>query len=148
MLKDIASLSRIPCLNEVQQVSDMVSRVAQDVFVLGLPLGIMKTGVFPVWKRGSIVTEPDYPVNDMPCFLLDTATREGMSGAPVIRRASAYDQRGGGSIIAGAPVTQVVGIYSGRYVGELGEAQLGIVWKYELIDEILKNPAPGSFTLD
>ena len=127
VLGDIARLSRIPCLNEVQQVSDMVLRVGQDVFVLGFPLGIMKTGVFPVWKRASIATEPDYPVNDIPCFLLDTATREGMSDAPVLQRVSAYDQRDGGSIIAGAPMTQVVGISSGRYVGELGEAQLGTV---------------------
>lgn len=140
-------LGRIPCLNEVPQVTNMITRVGQDVFVLGFPLGIMKTGTFPIWKRASIATEFDFPINDMPCFLIDTATREGMSGAPVIQRTDAYHQQGGGQILAGPIVTQILGIYSGRYVGELGEAQLGIVWKRELIEDIFRDPAPGDYVL-
>ena len=141
------TLARIPCLNEAPQVTDMMSQVGHDLFVLGFPLGILKTGMFPIWKRATIATEFGYPINGMPCFLLDTATREGMSGAPVIQRANMYEKRGGGAILAGPLVTQVLGIYSGRYVGELGEAQLGIVWKRELIETILQDPAPGDYVL-
>lgn len=120
-------LKSIPCLNEMPSVSDIVSQIGQDVFVLGFPLNIMKTGVFPIWKRASIATEPEFPVNDMPCLLIDTATREGMSGAPVIQRANSFKRSDGSRVIAGPTVTQFIGIYSGRFVGELGEAQLGIV---------------------
>ena len=136
-------LDVFPCLNEAPQVTDMGSMIGQDVFILGFPLNIMKTGTFPIWKRASIATEFDFPIDGLPCFLVDTATREGMSGSAVIQRASSYTQKGGGNILAGPLATQVLGIYSGRHIGELGEAQLGIVWKCEIIEEILRDPAAG-----
>lgn len=62
----------------------MLLRVATDVFVLGYPKGISGGGEFPIWKRASIATEPDIQLGTLPKMLVDTATREGMLGAPVI----------------------------------------------------------------
>jgi hypothetical protein len=54
-----------------------------DVFVLGFPRGMSGGAEFPIWKRGSIASEPNFDIDNLPKILIDTATREGMSGAPV-----------------------------------------------------------------
>jgi hypothetical protein len=59
-------------------------KVAMDVFVLGYPKGIDGGGEFPIWKRGSIATEPGVHRGGPPHILIDTATREGISGARAI----------------------------------------------------------------
>jgi hypothetical protein len=99
----------------------MLLRVATDVFVLGYPKGISGGGEFPIWKRASIATEPDIQLDALPKMLVDTATREGMSGAPVIavaRRGVLEPEAG----LAGNwdPGCRFVGVYSGR----LGDGEL------------------------
>jgi len=54
--------------------------------VLGYPEGMIGPGRSPIWKRGSMASEPKYNWRDKPGFLIDTATRNGMSGAPVVAR--------------------------------------------------------------
>ena len=140
-------LRSLPCINDVGQTKDMLTEVGQDVFVLGFPLGIMKTKSFPIWKRASIATEPEFPVDGMACFLIDTATREGMSGAPVIQTGGNYRNTNRSFVMSTGINTKILGIYSGRRIGELGEAQLGVVWKSELIEDIICNPAIGHVEL-
>jgi hypothetical protein len=59
------------------------------VFILGFPKGISQ-GAFPIWKRGSIATEPLYGVTTIwaksgaPVILVDALTNDGMSGSPVL----------------------------------------------------------------
>src|SRR5262249_54395452 len=65
------------------EASDMVLSVAMDCFVLGFPKNLSHGEILPIWKRASVATEPDIPHDNLPVFLIDTATREGMSGAPV-----------------------------------------------------------------
>jgi hypothetical protein len=59
--------------------------VGQDVFILGYPFGFEQPG-FPVWKRGSIASEPQVAPLATRYLLVDSASRPGMSGSPVIRR--------------------------------------------------------------
>ena len=117
--------------------------VGKDVFILGYPFGISGDNIFPIWKRGSIASEPDLNIDDLPKLYIDTATRPGMSGSPVI-----YIEKRQIGIGDGDPGTpgikfsnrfmQIVGVYSGR-IGADDElkAQLGIVWKFDTIDEII-----------
>jgi hypothetical protein len=73
-----------------------------EVFILGYPFPIELPG-YPVWKRGRIASEPDlaslapalgssgrrkvkFGAHPRDYLLADTASRPGMSGAPVIRR--------------------------------------------------------------
>jgi hypothetical protein len=56
---------------------------SMDAFVLGYPRGMSGGGQFPIWKRATIATEPDFDLDGLPRFYIDTATREGMSGSPV-----------------------------------------------------------------
>ena len=139
-------ISTVPInsINEARGIKEFPPNiyVGQEVFVLGFPLGIRNAGELPIWKKASIASEPMVPVggNEFK-ILIDTATREGMSGSPVIIAGSPdahvqFDQST--QTVAFRPYKLFVGIYSGRICGkdELA-AQLGIVWKENAIREII-----------
>jgi hypothetical protein len=119
-----------------------------DVFVLGFPRGMSGGAEFPIWKRGSIASEPGFDINNLPKMLIDTATREGMSGAPVYALSRPFsglddkDVNGKPKIFAGY-AERFIGIYSGRIGSDVFQAQLGIVWKPPVIDEIIEGKMIG-----
>lgn len=117
--------------------SDIRIEISAEVFILGFPQGIYGRKKLPIWKRGSIASEPG---GKYPIILIDTATREGMSGSPVIvkhrgiyfqepGKISEQDWFGEGELF--------LGVYSGRIGEDIFKAQLGKVWKKEVIDEII-----------
>ena len=129
---------RAVVLNEIH-TERMTLRVSHDVYVLGYPLGMMNSHGLPVWKRASVASEPG---TSEPKYLVDTATRSGMSGSPVVFRYRGFyknDQTDKG--IANddwfGEGDMFVGVYSGRIGASSIEAQLGVVWKPHLIDEII-----------
>jgi hypothetical protein len=71
-------------INQLPQI-DLLVQIGSDVFILGFPFGIGPGG-FPIWKRGSIASEPDLSGITQVHIFVDTASRPGMSGSPVIRR--------------------------------------------------------------
>jgi hypothetical protein len=122
--------------------SDFTIEVTQDVFIIGFPKGISGGGIFPVWKRGSIASEPEIDIDNLPKLIIDSATREGMSGSPVIVQFTGYHQAISGQLTLNDWIGKgwgILGVYSGRYKSDEFEAQLGIVWKSRVIDEIIKN---------
>ena len=54
--------------NRPDETSNMSFRVGMDVFIVGFPLGLQKQGFLPVWKRGSVASEPDINVDGFPLF--------------------------------------------------------------------------------
>lgn len=132
------------------------SKIADDIFILGYPLSMTGGGYFPIWKKGSIATEPDIDYENLPKFLVDTASKPGMSGSPVILRKS-IDYTGEISTTKFGVIENFIGIYSGRIISHKkvrcncqhckdanctvdeidNESQLGIVWKKEVIEEII-----------
>ena len=124
--------------------------VSDDVFVLGFPFNLTDNLELPIWKRGSIATEPGYDIENLPKMYIDTATRSGMSGSPVIFRRTGlikkdiYNKSLDLQDFIGT-ITGFLGVYSGR-IGtddELG-VQLGIVWREEVILEILTSKTIGT----
>jgi hypothetical protein len=113
-----------------------------DVFILGFPKGMSGGGHFPIWKRGSIATEPDIDLDGLPKLLIDTATREGMSGAPVFAQRSSYwipeDKEKPDDSVFGIG-RRFLGVYSGRVGDNSFQAQLGIVWKPSAIEEVIRH---------
>lgn len=113
-----------------------------DVFVLGFPRGMSGGAHLPIWKRGSIATEPDVDVDGMPKLFIDTATREGMSGSPVYAQEVGYwipeDKTDPQDAVFGKG-RRFIGIYSGRVGDDSFQAQLGIVWKPSVIEDIVKH---------
>lgn len=117
-----------------------------DVFVLGFPRGISGGGNFPIWKRGSIASEPDFDIDGLPKIFIDTATREGMSGAPVYAQQIGYWMPEGATNQNEAVIGEgrrFLGIYSGRIGDDPFRAQLGIIWKPSAIEEIIQAESIG-----
>jgi len=111
--------------------------IGMEVFILGYPFEI-RPPAYPVWKRGSIASEPQLTqLTDY--MLVDTASRPGMSGAPVIRRSwSNHMVEPGMVALVDTPLNRFIGVYSGRVPTEHPhEAQIGIVWGDYLIHEII-----------
>ena len=118
--------------------------IADDVYILGFPYGNRGGGNFPIWKKGSIATEPDIPLDGLPKMYVDTASREGMSGAPVIYRRWCFYGLKEGKLVGESGIGEIqnfVGVYSGRIKNSLDkdnlEAQLGVVWNASVIREII-----------
>lgn len=113
--------------------------VGEQVFVLGFPYGITASHHLPVWKAGTLASEPQIDIDELPQMLIDTATRAGMSGSPVIqylRRPVSLMEKGGKMVRYRAAL---IGIYSGRIVPkDKMDAQLGKVWKAACIKEVIK----------
>lgn len=124
--------------------------VGDDVFIVGFPENIRTTGELPIWKRGSVASEPDLPINELPYLLVDTGTRSGMSGSPVVRRQpigiAPFGPDSDLSVFA-SPVAELFGVYSGRFGADDVTSQLGIVWKQQVLSEILTNPTFGKSSL-
>lgn len=112
--------------------------VGMDVAILGYPRGI-SGGMFPIWKRGSIASEPYHRIDELPKFYVDSATREGMSGSPVFACASGPIRYEGNPYVGQSQgvVRRFLGVYSGRVGNDALGAQLGIVWKESILSEIL-----------
>jgi hypothetical protein len=124
--------------------------VSQDVFIVGYPLGLITGAPSPIWKRGTIATDPTFNPDDLPKMYVDSATRIGMSGSVVVAR----------HIVFGRSITKkdgtetapllyavrdiVVGIYSGRLGADLVQAQLGIVWKRSAVEETVSGNSVAS----
>jgi hypothetical protein len=118
----------------------LLIQIGMDVYILGYPYGMGLAGL-PVWKRASIATEPELVgIAPAPLFMLvDTASRPGMSGSPVIRRSWAIHlPKAGGSAVGNPTATELIGIYSGRIAStDPLDAELGMVWPVSLIWEII-----------
>lgn len=115
--------------------------IGMDVYILGYPFGFEMPG-FPVWKRGSVASEPQLVPLSHKYLLVDSASRPGMSGAPVIRRSWGDKQMDDGSTMMGpGAATRFVGVYSGRlHVHDPNDPQLARVWPVALLEQIVQAP--------
>ena len=137
-------------VNVVESDAVLQPLVSQDVFIVGYPLGLITGAPSPVWKRGTIATDPTFDPDGLPKMYVDSATREGMSGSVVVAK----------HIVLGQKITKkdgtetgpflyavrdvVLGIYSGRLGADLEKAQLGIVWKRSAIEETVNGNSVAS----
>jgi hypothetical protein len=125
-------------INALRSEADLAIRIGMDVYILGYPFGNQPPG-FPVWKRGSIASEPDLTKLGAGYMLVDTASRPGMSGAPVIRRSWAAHLLNDDAISSDStPQSKFIGVYSGRlHTDDPSDAQIGMVWPASDIDDII-----------
>lgn len=136
------------------------------VFLLGHPSGISVKLGMPIWKSGYVASEPVFPITveqdrqgeslqgpfeGLPAFFIDSQTRPGMSGSPVIAqytgtwditdpyRSSVFGDDSSAdpaNIVLGGTRTEFVGCYSGRIQSRELDAGLGICWQKDVIEEI------------
>lgn len=149
---------------ELGLVDDINFEVGSDLFIVGFPFGFSAGGFFPIWKRGTVASEPLLRPNGLSMFYIDSFTKPGMSGSPVLAveiREFVYFGSEQGKLfekferkeLSALDVIkhldpndfsksqrkkcfQLVGIYSAN----IKDPNIGVVWQKELIDEIFINP--------
>lgn len=110
--------------------------VTDDVFIVGYPFGIDHGFYWPIWIRGTVASEPTlmftYEDKEYPLFLVDSRTRAGQSGSPVLlpRRHFAAD-----TVDSDLPRSRLVGVYTGRINAE---SDLGLVWHIGEVEKMIK----------
>lgn len=128
---------------EMPQSSDLAQprpslRPSDSISIVGFPFGFRSKDGFPIWINGSLASEPDVDYDDRPAFLIDARTREGQSGSPAILHLTPNGRPTlftDGSVRSyGREMSFLLGIYSGRLNKN---SDLGIVWRTEVIQEIL-----------
>lgn len=137
-------------INAYSEFVDFAPMAGDDAFVLGYPKGLTGGLEFPIWKRASIASEPQFEVDGLPKILIDTATRKGMSGSPVVAvRSGIIRPRGVGPStgLTGEDILgtaeNLLGIYSGRVDDDQFGAQIGVVWKAAVVEDIVVRGTPG-----
>ena len=136
------------------------------VFVIGFPSSLSVGFGLPIWKSGYIASEPYYDIawggevsdlggmlggKKIPAFLIDSLTREGMSGSPVFASyAGSWDMSDPyrpvdpdepgfwtrNDIALWGNQMQFVGLYSGRVPSREAEAAFGFCWRIDAIEAI------------
>jgi len=126
-------------MNAIRTVP-LKQRIGMPVFILGYPFGRLGIGM-PVWKQGTFASEPYLtPGMDHRFLIVDTASRPGMSGSPVIQRAHGQIEVevGHGRMADGDGASNFIGIYSGRFhTNDAADAQLGRVWPAVFVRELV-----------
>lgn len=113
--------------------------VTEELFIPGYPHNVQDYYSQPVWKRATIASSVQTGWNREPKFLIDSASKSGMSGSPVLY----YNPNGEVRILGSTyRFAQDVAILAGIYVGRLGvtkeaDPQIGTVWHRSVIDEII-----------
>lgn len=117
-------------------------RVPGQLYVIGFPFGARGTWPAAIWVTGHVASEPDVMYDGQAYFLLDARTREGLSGAPVVRHipSGSTVQVDGEPVVTGADATEWVGVYSGR-LNE--DSDLGRVWHVSVVRDLLGAVDPG-----
>lgn len=99
----------------------------------------------PIWKKSSIATEPDINIEGLPKTLIDTATRSGLSSSPAIMQRIGIHGMVDGKMLPTTSIGRIrnfLGVYSGRVGDDEFKAQLGVVWKARVIEEIITVKKP------
>ena len=133
-------------------VPNYAPEAMDNVFVVGYPWGISATiergGGIPVYKRGSIASDPVIDYRRLPSVLIDCRTTTAMSGSPVIVSHSGIwmpDGRMTNDSIIGT-FNSFLGVYSGRLKDKKDEeiSEIGIVWKASVLREITESNVSGT----
>ena len=132
-------------------------RPTSRVTLVGYPYGYEDSkNALPIWKTGSIASEPSVDFSGKPLFVVDVSAFPGMSGSPAFAVSyGAYELEQGGTTVGG--VQKFLGIYASmemleekKFLEELHtdkkqgivvseSLQLGHVWKAQLIIDMVKS---------
>ncbi|MBP6811710.1 MAG: trypsin-like peptidase domain-containing protein [Saprospiraceae bacterium] len=133
-LKDTIGLDIYP-VNYSITYSDLRITPTNMVFVVGFPKGkkFSESGnqYLPIWKSGTIASEPDVNEGGKPIIWLDLQGYTGMSGSPVYFITREKVLRNGGRVVSGTQQTFFMGVFS--HIAP--EINLGALWKSTFLKE-------------
>ncbi len=125
--------------------------ITDSIITIGYPKGFYdEFNQFPIVKSGIISSKWNANFNDNNFFLIDSKLFPGSSGSLVITKPSHLYNKGGKLVHSTIKKFEFIGVYSGQYEfsnpinfdGKLipmsESYNLGIVWYYYLVDEIIE----------
>jgi hypothetical protein len=120
--------------------------MAGSLSIVGFPFGLRYGGAMATWVQGFVASEHEIDFDGLPRFLVDSRTRPGQSGSPVVFYTTTGNFRDihGNTFLASGTIEEFVGVYSGR-INE--ESDLGFVWKASVVREIVDNGVRGIFSV-
>jgi hypothetical protein len=114
---------------------------ADPVSVLGYPVGLFTNATLPVWVTGSVASEPGFSHGLGGTILIDSRTREGMSGAPVFAKRLGEVMLDNGEHIS---FEGYADCFVGLYVGRIQkDADIGLVYRSPALLELANRGRPG-----
>ncbi len=136
------SIANYLAINAVPEMQ-LAQRNGMPIFIIGFPFKRQGLG-FPVWKAGSFASEPFLSTvsSIIEPIVVDSASRPGMSGSPVIQRVYGDIDLADGShgrTENGQGASRLVGVYAGRFHTEdRNDAQLGRVWPIKYVTDFFE----------
>ena len=139
----------------------MKVRATSTVTLIGYPHGFYDAkNQLPIYKTGSVASEPEVDFDGEPKFMVDVSNFPGMSGSPVIAVATGmYESSENRAVSPGSP-RRFLGVFASdivlkkdKYLEELGvgeeerggigirndeSLQLGAVWKASLLTDLIE----------
>ncbi len=117
--------------------------MAGSLSIVGFPFGVRYAGAMATWVQGFVASEHEIDFEGLPRFLVDSRTRPGQSGSPIIFYTTTGNFRDihGNTFLASGTIEEFVGVYSGR-ISE--ESDLGFVWKASVVRDIIDNGVRGT----
>lgn len=113
-------------------------KIGDNCYIIGHPYPFVVQDIGAIWKRGSVATQPGFPMsNGLRIILVDASTSPGLSGSPVYISVSS----------SLSPAFEFIGVYSGRIEESLSKINLGIVWNRNYIDEIINDGCHFDFNI-
>ncbi len=101
--------------------NDLNLSPGMELFITGFPSDPDLNNIYPIWKRGTIASEPNLKEIGNYFFIIDATTRKGMSGSPVFIRGSIFNTKQAPNTIYGGVETFLIGVYNSQlYSMELG----------------------------
>jgi hypothetical protein len=161
-------LQGVKCLGPEWIESGLRPSIAATVAVVGYPYGLEdEVNGLPVWKTGTIASEPYVDFQGQPMFLVDVAGFKGMSGAPVVALPGGLCESESTRGARGLGRTwRLLGVYTAREEHDIDmplrivsqsavpgvqypeSLQLGHVWKVSLVQEIVSTLDPVRYAAE
>ncbi len=133
-LNDTVGLGLYP-VNYSLTYSELRIKPTDMVFVVGFPKGVKisesRNEYFPVWKSGTIASEPDIDEGGKPIMWVDLQGFGGMSGSPVYYITKEFEKRNGSTHRTFKSQTFFLGVFSHG----IPEINLGALWKSTFLKE-------------
>lgn len=141
----------VSCISSDWTGGELKIRPGSNVMLIGYPYGFYdKYNSLPIWKTGSLASEPSFDFDGKPLIIIDVSAFPGMSGSPAfaVSYGTYETERGPTSV---GSVRRFLGIYASmqiykkqKYLEEISQnshlgitmtesLELGYVWKSKLI---------------
>ncbi|WP_312996475.1 serine protease [Leclercia sp.] len=146
-------------------INNLLLYPSSPVVMIGYPYGYRDTkNNLPIWKTGSLASEPEYDFDGKKLIVVDISAFPGMSGSPAFYVShSGYSTKSGDIYMRGGMNVHFLGVYASMQmlnsdlfleqvqnqsnfkVSHSESLQLGHVWKAQLLEEIADSFDPDTY---